>query len=53
LVFLFVCLFVFAFIVLGGSTLWHLQRFLKCIKYVILEVTPPLLSSIPSPRIGS
>jgi hypothetical protein len=25
---------------LGGSTLWHLQRFLQCIKHIMLEFTP-------------
>jgi hypothetical protein len=42
--------FLILFIVLGGGTLWHLQKFLQCIKYIILEFTPPPFSSIlPSP----
>jgi hypothetical protein len=40
------------FIVLGGGTLWHLQRFIKCIKYILLESTPSTAlpySITPSP----
>jgi hypothetical protein len=34
-------LFLFSFfIVLGGGTLNHLQRFLQCIKYITLEIPP-------------
>jgi hypothetical protein len=29
--------------------LQHLQRFIQCIKYIILELSPPLLSPIPLP----
>jgi hypothetical protein len=38
------------FVVLGRGTLWHLQSFLQCIKYSILEIIPstdlPFLLSI-------
>jgi hypothetical protein len=34
--------FCFSFTVLGGSTLWHLQRILQCINYIILKFNPPL-----------
>jgi hypothetical protein len=39
--------FFFSFIVvLGGDTLWHLQRFLQCINYIILEFIPPPIHGI-------
>jgi hypothetical protein len=42
----------FSFIgVLGGGTLWHLQRFLQCIRYIILGFTPSSSPLSPSPLI--
>jgi hypothetical protein len=38
--------------VLGVGTLEYLQKFLQCIKYIILQFTPPQLSFIPSPQIS-
>jgi hypothetical protein len=44
-------LFLFLFIVvLGGSTLWHLQKFLQCIKYITLEFTPSKCLHFLSPQ---
>jgi hypothetical protein len=45
------CVF-FLFLLFCGGTLWHLQKFLQCIKYIILKFTPNImflypLSSIP------
>jgi hypothetical protein len=47
----FLCFF-FLFLLFCGGTLWHLQKFLQCIKYIILKFTPNImllypLSSIP------
>jgi hypothetical protein len=53
----FICLFflffkviylLFLYSVLSVGTLWHLQRFLQCINYVILEFT--LSTVIPAPQ---
>jgi hypothetical protein len=32
--------FFFFFIAMLGDTVWHLQRFLQCIKYIMLEFPP-------------
>jgi hypothetical protein len=40
--------FIFSFVVLGGSTFWHLQRFFQCIKYTIFKITP--FNSLPYPH---
>jgi hypothetical protein len=42
-----IILLLYYIIMLGGGTLCRLHRFLPCIKYMILEFTPLLLSFIP------
>jgi hypothetical protein len=37
----------FFIVVLDGDTFWHLQKFLQCIKYIILENSSPLQVSFP------
>jgi hypothetical protein len=41
----------FFIVVLGGGTLWHLQKFLQCITYIILEFIPSTaVPYLPSPH---
>jgi hypothetical protein len=48
MIFILFYLFLFYFIVvLGRGTLWHLQRFLQYIKYILVEFTPPPFPFIP------
>jgi hypothetical protein len=40
--------FFFLIVMLGGGTLPHLQKFLQCMKYIILEFTPSNTFLYPS-----
>jgi hypothetical protein len=44
--------FIFFFVVvMGGGTLWHLHRFLQCIKYILHKFTSStILLHLPHPR---
>jgi hypothetical protein len=36
-------------LLVGEGTLWHLQKFLQYIKYIILKLPPPSFSFLPLP----